>query len=273
MTTHANIYQLSSPLRVAGNARWAERILLLTILIIVDLAMILLGFWLAYVLRFEISFSWFYQHQQSQLDFYRWLVVLMAPFWIGVFGLFGLYDFRRLFGGMAEYTRAFNACTLSIMLIIFFTFFEPEFVVARGWVILSWLLVSFCVLLGRFMIRRVVQRLRTKGRFLTMILIVGANEEGQAIAQQFQSNPKAGICVVGFADDEYSPDGESPVDIPILGSIDSLPVLAERYGIQEIVVASTAVRREQLLTLFQSFNDTDIPVRTSSGLYEVDNRS
>jgi exopolysaccharide biosynthesis polyprenyl glycosylphosphotransferase len=269
MTTHANTYQLTGPLRVAVNARWAERLLLLTFLIIADLAMILAGFGLAYALRFKASFSWFFQHDVPPFDFYQSLVLLLIPIWLGVFAVFGLYDFKNLFSGLREYTRTFNACTLGTMLIIFFTFFDPGFVIARGWVILSWLLVSFTVTLGRFVLRRIVQSLRMKGRFLTMVLIVGANEEGQAIAQQLQSNPKAGIWVVGFADDKSRPADELPANIPVLGSVDSVSTLTTQYGVQEIIVASTALPREKLLNLFQTFNAIDIPIRMSSGLYEM----
>ncbi|MBN1219708.1 MAG: sugar transferase [Anaerolineae bacterium] len=267
MSIHADTYQLLGR-RSLARTRGGERFLLLTTLIVVDLIMILLGFWLAYNLRFEVSFAWFYQHEIPPFSFYRWLVFLLAPFWIVVFTLFGLYDFRNLFSGMQEYTQAFNACTLTIMLIIFSTFFDPNFVVARGWVILSWLLVSFFVILGRFMMRRGVQRLRGSGHFLTTVLIVGANEEGQAIAHQLQGNLKAGIRVLGFADDT-AVKSEVPSGIPVLGSIGALPTLVKKHNVQEIIVASTALRREQLINLFQTFDATDISIYMSSGLYEL----
>lgn len=268
MTMQSNTYQFVSPLRVAVNARWAERILLWTLLVGTDILMILLGFWVAYIVRFESDIVLFYQHAVAPESFYRWIVFLLAPIWIGIFFVFGLYNFRNLFGGMQEYTQAFNACTLAIMSIIFISFFDPNFVVARGWVILSWVFVSFFVISGRFFLRRFVQYLRSRGRFVTMVLVVGANEEGRAIAQQLQDNPKGGIRVVGFADADFV-ENESVDGIPILGSVDAIPDLAQQYGVQEIIAASTSLRREQLLNLFESFDATDIPIHMSSGLYEL----
>jgi len=264
----SNAYQFSGPLRVAVNARWAERILLWTLLVGMDILMILLGFWVAFMVRFEFDIVLFYQHQVAPESFYQWVVFLLAPIWIGIFAVFGLYNFRNLFSGMQEYTQAFNACTLAIMTIIFLTFFDPNFVVARGWVILSWLFVSFFVVLGRFIMRRFVQYLRANGRFVTMVLVVGANEEGRAIAHQLQDNPKGGIQVVGFADADFG-EKESVDGVPLLGSVDAIPDLARQYGVQEIIVASTALRREQLLKLFETFDATDIPIHLSSGLYEL----
>lgn len=262
--------QLSGPLPVAINARWAERLLLSIALTVIDLTMVLCGFWLAYTLRFEVGISWFYQHAVSPLDFYSRLVFLLAPAWLIVFSLFGLYDFKHLFSGMREYARVFNACTFGMMLVIIFSFFDLNFVIARGWVILSWLLVTFSVLLGRFALRRMVQWLRTKGRFLTTVLVVGANEEGQAIAEQLQVNPKAGVWIAGFADDELARGSQLLPGVPILGPVDSVATLVRHHGIQEIIVASTALSRERLLELFRSFGSAeDITIRMSSGLYEI----
>jgi exopolysaccharide biosynthesis polyprenyl glycosylphosphotransferase len=262
--------QLSGALPIAVNARWAERLLLFIALTALDLITVLLGFWLAYTVRFEVGIGWFYQHQVAPVAFYSRLVFFLAPAWLIVFRLFGLYDFRVLFNGMSEYARVFNACTLGMMLIILLTFFDPTLTIARGWVLLSWMLVTLSVLLGRFILRRVIQGLRVKGRFLTTALVVGANEEGQAIAEQLRANRKAGVWIAGFADDELARGSQLLPGAPVLGSIDSVADLVRQHGIQEIIVASTALSREKLLELFQSFGATDgITFRLSSGLYEI----
>jgi exopolysaccharide biosynthesis polyprenyl glycosylphosphotransferase len=262
--------QLSGPLPVAINARWAERLLLLIALSATDLLMVLLGFWLAYMVRFEVGIPWFYHHAESPVYFYTRLVFILAPAWLFVFGLFGLYDFRYLFSGMREYARVLNACTVGMMLVILFSFFDLTFNIARAWVVLSWALVTLTMLWGRFLLRRGVQILRVKGRFLTTVLIIGANEEGKAIARQMQENRKAGIWIAGFADDEQTRGTELLPGISVLDSTDSVATLVRNHGIQEIVIASTALSRERLLELFQTFGaDDDIGIHMSSGLYEI----
>ena len=268
--TRTSAYQLTGPLPVAINARWAERLLLSIALTVMDFATVLAGFWLAYAFRFELGISWFYQHPVSQLNFYQGLVFLLAPIWLIVFRLFGLYDFKNLFSGTREYARVFNACTLGMMFVILSTFFDLNLVIARAWVVLSWLLVTLSVTLGRFTLRRIVRWMRANGRFLTTVLIVGANEEGQAIAEQLRADRKTGIWIAGFADDDLGQGSELLPGIPVLGSIDSVATLVRHHGIQELIVASTALPREKLLDLFQSFGDADdITIRMSSGLYEL----
>ncbi|MBI1879789.1 MAG: sugar transferase [Chloroflexi bacterium] len=263
-------YQLTNPLPVVINARWAERLLLVIVLTSIDLAMVLLGFWLAYAIRYDVGISWFYQNDIPPSDFYQGLVFLIAPTWIIVFRMFGLYDFKNLFGGTREYAQVFNASTLCMMLIILFIFFGEARAIARAWVLLSWVMVSLSVMIGRFGLRRIVQNLRANGRFLTAALIIGANEEGLAIAEQLRANPKAGVWLAGFADDELGSGSELLPGVPVLGSVDVIATLVRQHGIQEIIVASTALSREKLLQLFTGFGaDDNITIRMSSGIYEL----
>lgn len=266
-----NTYQFTRPLPVTLNIRGIERFTLTSVLISLDMIMVLFGFLLAYVFRFEALLSGlFYRHEVPPLNFYQGLMYFLVPLWIAVFATFGLYNPKNLFNGMREYTRVFNACTLGIVLIIFFTFFDPDITIARGWVILSWLGVTISVEAARFSVRRIVQFLRSaKGIFVTNVLIVGANEEGQAIAQQLHDNPKAGIAVVGFVDDTPRANKELPAGIPLLGGLDCLQDLTTKYGIQEIIVASTALTREKLLDLFQTFGHENVVLQLSSGVYEL----
>jgi len=262
--------RLVGSLPAAARAHRAERLLLIVALVAVDLVAVLGSFWLAYALRFEAGIDWLYLHEATPSDFYSRLVLLAAPLWLIVFWLFGLYDSKNLFTGMQEYARAFNACLLGMMLIIVSSFFYPALSIARGWVVLSWLLVTFDVLLGRFLLRRVVQRLRVRGHFLTTVLVVGANQEGLAIVDQLREDPKAGIRIAGFADDQWSRGSQPLPGKSVLGSVDSVASLVRQHGIQEIIVASTALSREQLLGLFQDFGVAEgITLRMSSGLYEI----
>jgi exopolysaccharide biosynthesis polyprenyl glycosylphosphotransferase len=261
--------QLSRSFETTVYPRWAKRLSILTTLVFVDLVTVLLGFRLAYAIRFEADMSWFFQHQRSPLDFYQHLVFLFAPLWIIIFVLFGLYDFKNLFSGMREYVQIFNACTLGAVMVVFFTFIDPDIIIARAWLILSWLLITLSVITGRFTFRRAIHGLRRRGHFMTDVLIVGANEEGQAIALQLRSNPKAGVRIAGFVDENLTANHEAVGTLPILGTVDSVAAIIKQYGIQEIIIASTALTRKELLNLFQSLNTDDVPIRLSSGLYEV----
>ncbi len=87
MTMQIKPYELPTSLPVAINARWAERFLLLIGLLIVDTLMLLFGFWLAYLIRFEMDLSWGYQPVTLPLYFYRQWAFLLAPIWLISYGV------------------------------------------------------------------------------------------------------------------------------------------------------------------------------------------
>ena len=263
-------YELTGSLPVTINARWAERVLLLIGLLIVDTVMVLLGFWLAYLIRFEADVSWwFYNPETLPLDFYRGVTLVLVPIWLFVFASFGLYQFKHLFNGMREYALVFNSCTLGMMLLILYVFFTEENI-ARGWLVLSWVFISGSVMVGRFSFRRFMQHMRARGRFLTTVILVGSCEETKAIVKQLKDNEKAGIWIAGVIDDNLDPGTEFIRGVPVLGATDAISSLVRTYGVQEIILASNALPREKLLQLFETFGAAEhITLRLSSGLYEL----
>ncbi len=256
----------------ALNVQQTRRTLLFISLVLVDLGMFVFSFRLAYYLRFEaisIQFLWLYQKEEPPTEFYLGLILFLVPLWLIVFWLFGLYDFKNLFSGTEEYALVLNACTMGTMVIIFMTFFVPTFVIARGWLVLSWLMLVIFTEIGRFALRRIMQTMRANGHLLTSVLFIGANEEGKAIASQLQSDLKTGVRIIGFVDDDLAPGTEILSDIFVLGPVYSAETLVNQGGIDEVIIPATALPREKLLNLLQTFVVYDnLTIRLTSGLYE-----
>lgn len=267
----ANTYSSSkNPFQVLASSRLAEKYLPALVVMVIDALMIGVGLWLAYYIRFELNSNWFYQNEVSGFGFYRNLAFTLIALWLGVFRLFGLYDTKHLFSGVYEYGQIFNACTLSVMMVIFYSFLDPTFVVARAWIVLAWLLVSVNVIAGRFIFRRAVQELRKKGYLMVKAVLVGANAEGEAIAHQLYGNYRTGLNLVGFVDNKVEKGKEILPGVPALGNLSAIQNIIKRYGVKELIVSSTALSRTELLELFQTFGVAeDLTIRLSSGLYEM----
>jgi exopolysaccharide biosynthesis polyprenyl glycosylphosphotransferase len=204
-------------------------------------------------------------------SFYLSVILFMIPVFLLIFAVFGLYNEQHLLGGFQEYSKVVNACTTGMMAVIALSFFEraqPD--VSRGWLVVSWLLITCLVGLGRFSTRRAVYQMRRMGRFSIPVLIVGANEEAVAVAQQLQSTPTSGVKVLGFVDDISPPATELLEGARVLGPVESLAHWIEKLAAAEIVVATTGITRDQLLEIFRSFGTTNnIDIRLSSGLFEI----
>jgi exopolysaccharide biosynthesis polyprenyl glycosylphosphotransferase len=250
--------------------RWSEQYKPYLLLLIADTLAIGLGFAIAYLVRFETNISFFYDQSDPMIGFYSQLMFILIPSWLALFALFKLYDSHYLFGGTQEYARVFNACTTGMMFIIVLSFFEPDLLIARGWLLLSWGLVTALAGFGRFVTRRIVYRMWARGQFLRAAIVVGADEEGQAIASQLTSSPSAGIWMAGFIDDNLPKGTEVLPNLRVLGSTDAARALVHNLGVQELIVSSSALSRAKLLEMFGTFGNSDeVSVRLSSGLFEI----
>jgi len=147
----------------------------------------------------------------------------------------------------------------------------PDFIIARGWLILAWLLTFASASFGRFVLRRVVYFLRRHGLFLSPTVIIGANREGISLAHQLLAWKTSGLQVIGFVDKKLP--AHTPVwhNLAILGSVDQLESIVQEHGIEEIVLASSAVSvRDNLLEIYRQYGVANhVNLRLSSGLYEI----
>ena len=262
--------RVPTTLATVSASRSSEQRRLHILLLAADTIAIGTGFAIAYLLRFETNFPFFYEPVNTTIDLYRALVLVLIPAWLTIFAVFKLYDLNFIFGGTQEYAHLFNACTTGMMLVIVASFLYPELNIARGWLLLSWLSVTLMAGVGRFTVRRLVYRLRARGRCLTAMIIVGADEEGKAIAEQITSNLTAGVWVAGFIDDTLPKGTEIVPGLRVLGSTNAARALVHNLGVQELLVSSSALSREKLLELFRTFgNSDDVNLRLSSGLFEI----
>lgn len=236
-------------------------------LMIGDIVGIGAAFYLAYYIRFERLVYY------SNFDIlqYRQLVLLLIPTWILLLIIFRSYHYDVLFGGLEEYSRVFNAISLGAVLVMMLEFFTRDnMIISRGWLVFSWALAVILTLSMRFLSRRVVYSFRRHGYLLAPALVVGANEEGKALADQLRNWETSGFDIKGFLDPELPAGSLVAANLSVLGNIDELEAIIPKYQIEEIIVAPTALSREQLLEIYQTGTSrSDINVRLSSGLFEL----
>lgn len=236
-----------------------------------DLIMLSLAFRFAYLIRFETNIVLFSQDAAPSLIYYQTIVLFLIPAWLVIYSISGLYHRKILLGGTREYSLLFNATTLGAFVVIVVGFLLPDFVLARGWLVISWVLAFFMVALSRFLLRRVVYMLRQEGYFLSPAVIVGANDEGLSLAEQLTSSKKSGFHILGFIDKKFQA-GDRVVDhLHCMGTLDDLDTIVNKYHVEEIILASSAFSsRDGLLDIFKNYGvASGISVRMSSGLYEI----
>lgn len=244
--------------------------LLISCLFISDILMMGAAFRLAYFVRFELGLPIFRLEVAPSFPFYQNLAVLLIPLLALIFTANGLYERNNLLGGTQEYARVFRTVSVGNLLVVLVGFLEPTFILARGWLILAWVFSFLLVGGARFFVRRLVYMLRWRGYFLTPTLIIGANEEGRSLAQQLLAWRTSGLEVLGFVDDKTTAGTQIYGHLHALGTTEQLDILISRYQVEELVLATSALSRNDIVAIFKRYGMLDgLSLRLSSGLFEV----
>ncbi len=252
--------------RAVRQQEWRQLYLLL---ILGDVLVLGASFALSYVIRFWTGWLVF-DTGTIKPEFYAMVIAGLIPAYLILFHLYGLYQPLNLLGGTTEYARWFNAITAGLVVIFTLSFILPDFVIARGWTLFAWGVMISAGITTRFLIRRIVYAQRKIGRYVDRTLIVGANPEGMAVAEQLLQAKTSGAQMVGFIDD-FMPVGSEPLPgLPVLGNSTSFNILVEMQDIDVVVIANSAISRERLLSIYSSLDALpDIEVRLASGLFEL----
>ena len=137
---------------------------------------------------------------------YGVLAALLAPVWIVVLAVSRAYESRFVGVGSDEFRRVFDGSIrlLAAVATVSFVFDVP---LSRGFVGVAFPLGTVLLLLGRYAARRVLHRLRRRGRATHHVLVVGARDSVEQVVKQMCDTPHAGLRVVGTC----VPDAERPV--------------------------------------------------------------
>lgn len=239
-------------------------------LVVLDGAMILAGWSLAYLLRVRSDILPY--NSIANFDQYRDVILLCLPIWIVIFAMCRLYDREELLGGPQEYGNVVKGSLIGFAALIAVSLFIRTPDPARGWLLIGLVLTTFLVGFARFLTRRVFYRLRRRGWFVQRALIVGTNDDARAIARQLSPPERTGVHVIGFVDDYL------PVDTPIVenwrvvAATPNLHLITLEQRIDQVILVSGAMTWESFDHLLRGITlaskDT-YAIKVSPGLYET----
>ncbi len=243
-----------------GRRDWAW---LTVTLVASDLGGVLLAFWLAAALVWRAGVG---INGGNDSD---WLVLVMVPVLGLIFFAQGLYEPDNLLTGAREFAGVFRASSYGLLAITVITF-VLRWPLSRSWTVASWALMTGLVIALRFGIRRVAAALRRRGRLTERAVIVGADEDSIALAEQV-NQPGSGMRVVGILDD-YIPTGtELPGGLRVVGPSSSLMETTSRLQVHDAIIAPQALPWETLqdLILVSATRANGLQVHLSAGFYDM----
>lgn len=124
-------------------------------------------------------------------------------------------------------------------------------------VLLSWLwLGPTSVLAARVGVRLTTPWLTAMRSSVRRAVIVGANEQGLALAARIADDPFAEMTVIGFFDDRKRERLPSALPLPLLGKLDSLQRYMRAGGAEVIFLSLPMATQPRILMLLDELRDT-----------------
>jgi exopolysaccharide biosynthesis polyprenyl glycosylphosphotransferase len=203
------------------------------------------------------------------------LVLPMA--WVAAIAANKAYERRFVGVGNAEFERVFRAF-LHLIVVTVFIFYAADVRVARGYVFPALALALGLDLVGRYLARKWLHRMRRSGASMTSVIAIGGSASVAAFAALVRRDRHAGMHVVGAclpsSADESAPANAEFADIgvPVLGDVDSIADVVRDQGAHTVAVLSGEISAERLRWISWQLEGTSADLVVSPGLAEIGGR-
>ncbi len=257
---------MNNPLRYMNKTK-LKRVILL---ILMDIALIGLAQFLALFLRFEMVFRNLRESGflDSLLAFAPWSILIMLFFYTA----FGIYDSLWKYVSMEEAIRI-GLAVLSGSVIQYVLMVVTDHRVPRSFPVFYALILAVLTVFSRFSYRltRMARRdiLHKGGKQRTML--IGAGAAGAMLLRDLEESELSRNKVVCVIDDDPSKRGMRVSGIPIVGGRESVVEMADRYKVEEIILAIPSLPPSEQRVILGLCQQTGISTRTLPGLKDLAN--
>lgn len=250
-----------------------EKLVRVLCLVTADAVIVNLAAVVTLLIRFSIdgmtvwnsAFEWY-------LKLYLGYAVINTVVTIVMFALFNLYNSLWEFAGYNELVRIGCASVASALVN-----FVLMMVIEDSRMPLSFPIVySMLLAAGTGTLRLIYRALRRKrsGRSTAekkRTMLIGGGQAGAMVLSEFRYSAHSENKVVCVIDDDRSKWGSFIQGVKIVGGKESIVSAAEKYNVEEIILAIPSASRRQKLDILEICHATGCKLRTLPGLYQLAN--
>jgi len=141
-----------------------------------------------------------------------------------------------------------------------------------GYYFLYTMVMALGCTLVRFFYRFLrVLKSKQRGQGETRVMVIGGGSAGQMLLREFANVPRFGYRVVGIIDDDPAKKAQYINGVKILGGREVIVESAEKYRVDEIIMALPSVAAKQRREILQICKQTKCRLKTVPGLYQLIN--
>lgn len=240
---------------------------------LVDLALSLAAFGLAYYVRYELQIlrPVFEKNVAPFSPYIPYFVVYAAWMFLNYRGS-GLYKNIRGRSWAEEVYTILNGAANATLVIMALSFFFQPVVFSRLMLIYA---AGFTVILlsaARVAQRIVRSSLRSKGIGVERVLIVGAGEVGQAVLRTIIARKELGYHAVGYVDDNPNRGSVDLGRVRGLGGIDKLEQAVAEEQVDTVIITLRWQQHDQIVKLVRTCQQAGVQVRIVPDVFQLNMR-
>jgi exopolysaccharide biosynthesis polyprenyl glycosylphosphotransferase len=252
---------------VQARPQTPPRLLERSVLVVLDLAMVNLAFFLAWYARYRLGlFVALDPGNYVEHDVYVPLQLSLSLVFACIIAVRGLYRVPRAASALDDLSAIFTVAGLSVMLVFAGSTFVRYPAESRLTLIFAWALMTMLVVLARANWLWILGVLHQRGVGVERTLVVGDNTVGRMIMQALAGRPHLGYLIAGF----LSTDGEGDFGrFRNLGTPDELERIIGQERIAQVVIALPSASHEAIMRIVNHCRRDGVQFRLVPDMYEV----
>ncbi|TAK35306.1 MAG: undecaprenyl-phosphate glucose phosphotransferase [Chloroflexota bacterium] len=238
------------------------------ILLCSDVVAAALSVYLAYRLRFRTGLL------PPAVEFHQWsvywgIVALEAVLVPVVFFAAGLYRPKRSNSRMDEVYGVFTSFSItSVATMAISAFISGDFNYSRALLGLSWLVGVALIVVFRWTLHFARAFARSHGLGGVNVLLVGSGDMARFIIQNIRQSPGLGYRPIGIVSRQV-PDARRIEGVPVLGDVEMVGDLIQKYRIGELIIAEPDLSRGEILEIVARCEKSQVSIRVFPDVFQI----
>jgi len=208
-----------------------------------------------------------------------WMIGISLLIKIPTYYFFGLYRRVWAYASISELKTIIFSVTLTsigVGLVMLILFNQRVFLAfPRSVLVIDWLQQLTLVGGVRFGLRLLSESraapkiLRSNGKPVKQILVVGAGNAGAMVVKELQRNSQLNMIPIGFLDDDPQKQKQQMFGVSVLGTLKDLQRIVKTKTVDEIIIAIPSAPGSIVRGIASVSQTLRIPFRTMPGIYEL----
>ncbi|PIQ96804.1 MAG: undecaprenyl-phosphate glucose phosphotransferase [Nitrospinae bacterium CG11_big_fil_rev_8_21_14_0_20_56_8] len=244
--------------------------LFLSALIASDILVIALSWLGAYYIRFHLR--WIpLERGLPEPEIYLWALIPILLVVLATAKAVGLYQPLRGKPYFSELVKILKVTSFSVLILASITFFYREESFSRAVAVYFWGLLTLLMGVSHWVVRRFLMELRRRGYNLRHILVLGAGELGQTVAEKIRLHPEYGYKIVGYLTSHPAKVGQQFKGIPVIGLYSEVTRLIKDKGVDQLYIALPLKSGDRLETILGYLGEETVSIRVVPDLLQFMN--